>query len=766
MAIGLVILAQVCFQLSYDDCIPDLDQVYCIHTDYTQQGTQHDYNQVSGAVAPGFKAEVPGVLEATRYTGVFESDNYLTADKSVITAEKTLLMADSSFFRIFPREFLAGSPQEALNSWSGAVAVSRSLAEKLGGVAEAIGKELIPEEMPALTLNIVGVYEDFPENCSIQADILCSIEGMAKTSTENWVGNDRYLGYVKLAKGVDAASLAPAIRKMQEVHQPLEEAERNGMTLKYYLRPMKGYYLSSPAVRNQVIVLSVIAFLLLMISLMNYILMAVTEVIRRSREVGVRKCYGAGSKEIYKLLLKESAVNLALSLAVAVVVIMAFKGTIESLIRSSITDMFIPQTWWTVGVTVALIFIISTIVPGRLFERIPISAAFRGYKETRRKWKISLLTLQFCINVFMLIMVLTTSLQYRKVLNEDVGYDTENLAYIRLNGSSRDAAVSILDRLRNLSCVESAAMSYTLPYEPSSGNNVRMPGEARDLFNIADQYESSEGFHALMGFRLLEGRYPEKFNEILVSKSFTERMAQFADWSDGAVGKVVRISEHSDFVENEADGDLIIAGVVEDVRIGSAVENDDRPAVWFHSDMEHDFMKTLVVRLTEMNQANRDSVSAVIKELGDETDCNVKVYSETLRDMYVFQKNMKNTFLIGAIAALLIALFGLYGFLSDETARRSAEVAVRRVNGALSSEIVKLFVTDITKLALIALVIGDVGGWLAASKWLEQFPQRINLSVWIFAAADVIFLVIVILTVVLRSLKISHTNPALTLKRD
>ena len=73
---------------------------------------------------------------------------------------------------------------------------------------------------------IDGVYEDFPENGNFHFDIIGSLELLPAYTTDNWNGNDRYFGFVKLQKGVDYQSLGEAIRKMQEAHQPLDEYEK------------------------------------------------------------------------------------------------------------------------------------------------------------------------------------------------------------------------------------------------------------------------------------------------------------------------------------------------------------------------------------------------------------------------------------------------------------------------------------------------------------------------------------------------------------
>ena len=229
MAIAVVLIAKVCLELSYDNSYQDVDRIYKIRTGITRQGSdgdENDYGQVSGAVAPGFKAEIPGVLEATRFSGVFNSEIFIIDDEGS-KVEADHIVADSCFFKIFDRPFLAGDPEEALKAWDLKVAVSKSFAEKLGGVNEAIGKQIANEQMPKLKLTVCGVYEDYSKNGSIHPDIILSIETMSSWSLNNWLGNDRYIGFVKLAEGVDPASLKDAIHEMQKAHQPLEELEKN-----------------------------------------------------------------------------------------------------------------------------------------------------------------------------------------------------------------------------------------------------------------------------------------------------------------------------------------------------------------------------------------------------------------------------------------------------------------------------------------------------------------------------------------------------------
>lgn len=769
MAIAVILIAKVCFELSYDNVYKDIDRIYKIRTGAVMQGEDKDFGQVSGAIAPGFKAEVPGVLEATRFTGIFNSENFIIDDEgSKVAAEH--LLADSCFFRIFNRQFLAGEPEKALRSWSGDVAISKTFAEKLGGVGAAVGKQVANEDNPNLKLTVCGVYEDFPKNGSIHADVILSIEAMSKWSLSNWVGNDRYVAFVKLAEGVDPASLKDAIHEMQKAHQPLEEMEKSGLTLWYFLSPLATEHSSRPEVRNLVFILSIIAALLL-VSIMNYVLVAISDVIRRAREVGVRKCYGAESWDINRILLRETACNLGLSLAVAAALVLAFRGAIESLLGVPVQDLITPLSVWIVICVVVLVFLVSAIIPAQMFTRIPISSAFRGYKESKRRWKISLLAFQFAINAVLVSLVLIVSFQYRKVLNADPGYNYSNLVYETFPSYDQTKMTAIAGALRQLPEVEAAELTYTLPFEKASGNNVYLPGDDRELFNIADEYGASEGFFDMMGFRLVEGSVPKGPNDVAVSKSFVTKMAAFADWSDGAVGKIVNISEHDQ---------VTICGVYEDYVIGDVTDMDDRPSVRFCWNRDfyteeykekggYDWaglMHTIVIKLNEVTPAAMRKVESAIREVAPDSDAEVKAYSETLVNMYDSTKQMKRTYELGALFALLIAVIGLISYVRDENFRRSAEIAVRKVNGAQSSEIVSMLVTDILKVAVFAVIIGDAGAWLVAHYWLQQFAVKIALNPLFFIAADIIVLAIIVSVIVIGSLRIAHTNPVESLKNE
>ena len=766
LAVGIVLIAKVFFELSYDSFYKDIDRVYTINTWISRLGDEKDFGQVSGAVAVGFMEEVPGVEAGTRTTFVFNGDTYMDEDGNKLKG--TLVCADTCFFQVFDRPILAGDPVKALGKW-GSVMVSRSFAEKIlrsaqDDISTVIGKQIYNEDMPDLKLTIEGVFEDFPKNGTLDYDILLSMDTYGKQSTDNWLGNDRYKGYVKLMPGVDPATLTDAIRKMQEAHQPLEQIEAQGTSLRYFLKPFSKMHTSDPEVKSQVVLLSIVAALLILISLLNYILIVISSMVKRSKEVGVRKCCGAEGKHIYGMLTKEASLHIFLSLALAAIIIFAGRSIVEHLLGVPFTTLLVPQSIVAIAAVLVFVLIISIVVPAELYQRIPVYAALKNYTENSRNWKLGLLGIQVLINVFLVVMMLIIGRQYQKVSHADTGYDYDNLYYISLFDGDRQAITRAVNTLKSLPEVSGVATAYNLPFNGSSGDNVYLPGDDRELFNIADQYECSPEYYDLMGIKFLEGRAPRDSSEMVVDEKFVAKMTEFTDWSDGAVGKQVFITGHDRSRDSERSY-FTIAGVYKSYLIGNLTGVDPRPSALFYGEigsmsswMPHVLFKVLPESL--------DKVKETLESALEGREINILSYEEQMRAAYADSKKMRNTMAIGAVFSLLIALLGLIGFIRDESLRRSKEMAVRKINGATTRDILGVFATDIMKLSAVMAVIACVAAYFVAHKWLEQFAEKVSLNPLYFSGGAVLVLAIVLGVVVLNCLRIARANPVESLKNE
>ena len=365
-------------------------------------------------------------------------------------------------------------------------------------------------------------------------------------------------------------------------------------------------------------------------------------------------------------------------------------------------------------------------------------------------------------------MVVIVALQYRKMNNTDPGYDNKNLYYMSFYNGNKGTEKVVAERLMQFSEVSGVAASNALPIRGFSGDNIMLPDDDRELFNVADGYEVTPSYFDLLGIEFVDGCAPADLTEVVVSESFVRKMNEFVDWSDGAVGKVFNISGH-EIDENVMDfKGYTISGVYRDIHIGNLVYLDTRPSVLFYGTFEdNSYMPFLIFRTNEkLNDVAMQKLTSAVSDALNGKEVQIKSWEDTMRSAYDGSLKMRNTILIGSIFALAIAVLGLIGFIRDESNRRSKEMAIRKINGATTRDVLRIFAWDVLKLSLVMAVLACVCAVFVAHKWLEQFAERITLSPFYFIIGAMAVLVVVTIVVVLSSNRIARMNPVKSLKNN
>ncbi|MDZ3925051.1 FtsX-like permease family protein [Parabacteroides goldsteinii] len=764
LAMGLVLIAKVCFERSYDNFYPDNDRIYLVKSGINREGKKDTWGQVSGAIAPGMKAEIPEVEAATRYTRIGSPDELImTPEKQFYTA--TLLLTDTSFFDVFPRPILIGDPKDVL-ARPNYVMISRSLAEKMGGVESAVGKTFVRDVNRNSVQTIGGVFEDIPENSHLQYDMLGSLAGYSVQSTTNWVGNDRYVAYVKLLPGTTPESLAPSIRRMQERNQDLEGLKKAGVDLFYTISPLQDIHNNNEDVKDMNAMLLFLATILIVIAVLNYILVVISTLIGRTKEVAVHKCYGASGKDILGMILSESLLHLLLALLLGAFLILVFRGKVEDLLSASLSALFTLPTVTLLAGICLVVFGVTCLVPTWLFLRIPVASAFRSVKESKRYWKLCLLFVQFVATAYLVALLITISRQYDKMITSDPGYAYENLIYCNTTGVGAQERERAIDELRRLPQVDQVGCSTELPFYYASGNNVSLPGEDRELFNIADMYFVSDNYFKIMEIPVVEGKafQPGEANDdkVMVSRKFVDLMEKTAGWTGSPLDKGVMITEHSNGTKV-----FTISGVYEDFRIGSLKGPDTRASVLFYNTPDsYNPAKIILIKMHTMSSENLAQINEILAGAMPDKVVEASVYKMDILNQYQDDRDFRDSIMISGLVTLIIALIGLLGYTADETNRRGREIAIRKVNGATAIDILRMISKDISYIAIPALAIGAAIAYVSASGWLEKFAERIHLSAFIFIGAALFVYVIIIGCVLFRAWRTADENPVESLKAD
>ncbi len=373
LAFGILLLSEVFYYYSFDSIYPDADRIYAVYENFKLDKSAEKistHNCVSGAIAPGLKAEVPGIEAATRFNSIGPSVFY-TDDKKSYKGEFSF--ADEFVFDVLPRPVIYGNPKKILKNHMTCM-VSDKIAAMIGG--DVIGKMIELKEFPNKKLIIAGIFKELPENTNYRYDILISMVSTSQfmwDGTDNWLGNDRYYTCVRLEHGIDPESLAPAVRKMQEVHQDIVRLEKvqNGLLFKYSFQPIKKIH--SEEVKDMIIILSAIAFAVLLVSILNYILLTLSALVGRAKTSAILKTYGAQAGNLQRMIFTETSLLFLVSLSGAFMIITTVQPLVESQLGHQLSSALNPYVIWPLLLLLVVLLLSISYLPGRFFAGYPRS---------------------------------------------------------------------------------------------------------------------------------------------------------------------------------------------------------------------------------------------------------------------------------------------------------------------------------------------------------------------------------------------------------
>lgn len=769
LSVGLILLAKVYFEDSYNQFYPDAEHIYTVFSNYGYANNPEEeltrYPQVSGATVIGIMSETPEVEAATRFT-------YIAKDATLVTDEKnkykgTFILADSCFFDVFGIRILSGNPKTILNRPMSAM-ISRSLANKIGD--QAIGTSFTLESRPTSPISIEGIFEDLPENSTYAYDVIISLSSIGNFTWDgsmNWMGNDRYRGFLKLSPNADLTRVQEGIKRMEQKYLPIKELEEAGERLEYGIQPLSELHESLPEVKRMKLLLSLLALALITTAVMNYLLVVVAGIINKTRELAIHKCYGASPFAIYRMALTEAGVHLIVSLGLCALLIGITKNFVETILHVSLKSLFLSSGIWQLLAICVGVFIVMGLIMGFLYIRIPVSNALRNYHKSKRTWKLSLLGIQFVAVGFTVTFLFSIAGQYNRMMKDNPGYEYDQLMYISLAGIDKNLQSKALTELERLPVVEQVANCMELPFRGTSGNNVRLPGENNDLFNVADFYFASDNIFETLGVPIIEGktftRTTGTSKEIMVDRNFVKRMEEVAGWQGSPIGKQVEVSYHSETSETSESAAFTICGVYENFRIGSITNQDKRPSVWFYNSTP---ISTFVIRVNDINEESTKMIHSKLEELFPTRNLELYIWKDEMEGLYIDTRHFRDAVIAGCLVILLISLIGLLGYIHDELNRRRKEIAIRKINGGTFRNIVGIFLHEIFHIALPALAVGLAFAIICSHKWMEDFSEKYTLP-WSMLCGILILLSLLIASVLGWSVyRTSQANPVETLKSE
>ena len=606
-----------------------------------------------------------------------------------------------------------------------------------------------PSAEKLFNVTIRGVYADVPRNSIMPHDLLLSMAAMDRGyGAGTWGTNNLYGVLFRLKRPADVDAMNSRIQKA--VEQYTDTHLGDDVVTEYSVLPLYKVYRSLPDSTRRLVILGVLGFSIFFVSILNYVLRAVAAMSRRAKLVGVHKCSGADGWHILSMFLWETGLLVAASILCGGLLLWLLRGQVEELLGSRLTDLFTGQTLYVPLGTVLLLFLVAGVVPGRIYARIPVTQVFRRYTDGKRSWKRGLLTVQFVGVAFIGGLLLTTVWQYHDLMTRSVGFRSEGLAIGIVTGDIQRAQ-GVGDAIRREPYVEAVA---------GSGNNLLAHYSTNRLTDNQGNFicplhftQIDKDFPQVTGMTLLEGHWPQHRGEAVVGRTTVETLK----WGDTAIGRKLPIDPSWARLEEQP----VVTGVVEDVRNMGFFQGQTCTAF-----ILNDRIRTFNVRLKAPLDENLKRLNAFIKSTYPDLALEFVTYQDIRREQNAGISAFRNTVWVTTACIILIVLMGLIGYVSDETQRRSKEIAVRKVNGAEAADILRLLSLDILKIAVLAVAAGMAVAWYVSGQWMQQFADSHLLSPLWYVLLALLLLVLVVAVVVCKAWRIANENPVLSIKSE
>ncbi len=758
LAVGLLIFSYANYNLTSDRCFRDGDRIYQLWVHYNAPQMTGYSSSLQAPIAPALAEEIPQIEAATRLWGT-TSDDVVRGDNSF---PMQYILADTMFFDVLGFDVLQGDPHRAL-AQENQVMISESAARTIFGKKDPVGELLLLKGTDSLTVS--GVFRDPDPNQHLgKFNMLRSFEYARRTMNTSWRGGDSFASYVKLREGVQIGQVEAQAETFIDRHELRGMMEEWGM--KWYFFPITESSRVDSSVELISWVLMALAALTLFVAAMNYVLISISTLVSRSKTIAMLKVGGARRSDIFRIFCSETAVLTLASVVVAAFLLWALQDQVREITGTPMSELFALKCIWVPLIVILAAFALAALVPARIFTSIPVTLAFRGATDNRRRWKQVLLVVEIVSCTFTLTLLLLAVLQFDKLRNGDFGFVHDRIVYTRLK-TPLPGMAPICDAVAALPEVEAAGASEDLPIWGYSGQPC-YDEKSKELLFSCRYTLCNEAYMPAMGMQIAAGRnFVPQSNpfEVIVNETYV----RLRGWTPReAVGRQI-------IDEDSADARLYtIVGVVKDFRTVIATGQVD-PIVMHPLNYYTSFPRYtpeiklrwyLMIRLREMSPEALAAVQRKIEEYPSDNNHVLTVYDDLLGDTLSEIRSFRNIVFTVSGITLLIALMGLVGYLGDEMRRRSKEIALRKVNGASTADVLRLLSRDVLWIAVPSVIVGAAISRWGADLLVSNFVERVALRWWLFALCGSVVLLIVCAVQLVRTWRIANANPIDMIKTE
>ena len=759
MAVCIIIFLYVRYELSFDRYHKDYRRIYRI-----EQQSNKEFNGARQATLTNFIGLAIEKMDEVEALGrIWETRSYTVRYGDNAYKEDNILSYDPGMFRIFSYEFTEGSSGNDFTRPNTAI-LTESMRRKYFGEKEAMGKLI---RIDTAWAEIVGVIKDPPFNSHFRPDLILSrknsFTGFDEMPEEVSLFGMHVFTYVKLRPNTLTDRFAARILNLPEKLEG-ERLKKNGEVITCYLDPLSDVHLNSEVVddrqltgnRSLVYLILMIGVLVLVTTCLNYMNLSTARFINRFREIGIRKTFGADKAQMVVQFMGESLFLVFIAYFLAMALVETGLIFINSLLNVNLDVKFSdPGLLAFTGAVVFLTGIVAGLYPVYMISFINPSMIEKEIRIPGRggyNFRSAIVVAQFMISISLIIATLMISRQMDYLKNSSSGFVMEQKLVFQLpeRKAGRKNFESIKQEFMKNPGVTGTTISSSVPGRWLYNWALWPTGKKATNSQIINCMQADFDYFRLYGLEMIGGEGfepgsgPEDRNGVIINET---AMKAFG-WNnpDEAIKNTLM----------EPRG-IKIRGVCKDFHFKGKNQKIG-PFAFFYIEEDYRYI-TLVFK-----------GNAVSKVLTEARITYGNLFPDAAEDYFFLDTDFEKQYekeqttyslvLIFTIFAILIACLGLYGMTVYTLENKRHKYGIMKVNGASSAIIYSGILKEFLFRIGIAFVIVTPLLAIAGKKWLEQFPYRADLTIWIYIYAGLILAGITTITITLETYKIFRLNPA------
>lgn len=760
MASAILILLLIQNEVSYDQFHEKKDRIYEAWNRARFDDKTMCWNTTPKILARTMEYDLPEVERTVRVNWSNEL-LFSVGDKRITRTGNTV---DTGFLQMFSFPLLKGNPATALNDMH-SIILTEKLAKALFGDGEAMGKVIKVDNKDNFT--VTGIAKDLPNNTRFDFEYLMPWSYLQSKNQvdSNW-GNNSTRTYVLLKPNTTLASVEPKMKVLKQKYN--DEAREDKWEM--FIYPISKWQLYSSFTNGVedgggriefVRLFAVIAAFILLIACINFMNLSTARSERRAKEVGIRKVVGAQKSSLVGQFIGESVLISFLAALVAVLIVELSLPAYNQLTGKTLfIDFSNMYTWLT-----AIGFILFTGILAGSYPAFFLSS-FQPVKVLKGTFKKAhalvtprkvLVVLQFTFAIILIICTIIIKQQIDYARNRETGYNKNNLIYHSFTNDIEKNYSIIRNELLS-SGAASHVVKTNSPITQVWSDGWGQEWEGKDPKDKTDFYRfvTDEGLGVTAGLEFIKGRdfnlkeFPTDSTGMIINEAALNVM-KFKD----PIGKVVK--------DNGIDWHIV--GVVKDFILTSPYE-PVRPMLI--SGAKQQWFQTMLIKLNGDNSTaqNLKTAETIFKKYNPEYPFQYKFVDEEYARKFQGEQKQGTLAALFAGLTIFISCLGLFGLATYMAENRVKEIGVRKVLGASVSGIATLLSKDFVRLVLISFLIAAPIAWWAMHAWLKDYPYRVNIQWWVFAAACLLSVLIAIITVSFQAIKAAVANPVKSLRTE